>query len=81
MITGATPKRLRGILLGGKGNISVTANVAPRDMSDLCAAAMRGDAAVLRELVLDDDVECAGAAEDDDFLGFEAGEFGACCCG
>lgn len=28
---------------GGKGNISVTANVAPRAMHDLCAAAMRGD--------------------------------------
>ena len=27
------------MLLGGKGNISVTANVAPRAMSDLCAAA------------------------------------------
>ena len=38
------------ILLGGKGNISVTANVAPRDMSDLCAAAMRGDAATARAL-------------------------------
>ncbi len=29
------------MLLGGKGNISVTANVAPRAMSELCAAAMR----------------------------------------
>ena len=38
------------ILLGGKGNISVTANVAPRDMSDLCAAAMRGDADSARAL-------------------------------
>ena len=38
------------ILLGGKGNISVTANVAPRDMSDLCAAAMRGDADTARAL-------------------------------
>ncbi|MBC3870129.1 4-hydroxy-tetrahydrodipicolinate synthase [Undibacterium oligocarboniphilum] len=28
---------------GGKGNISVTANVAPKAMSELCAAAMRGD--------------------------------------
>ena len=32
------------MLMGGKGNISVTANVAPRAMSDLCAAAMAGDA-------------------------------------
>jgi len=38
------------ILLGGKGNISVTANVAPRDVSDLCAAAMRGDAATARAI-------------------------------
>ena len=32
------------MLLGGKGNISVTANVAPRAMSDMCKAAMNGDA-------------------------------------
>jgi 4-hydroxy-tetrahydrodipicolinate synthase len=32
------------MLLGGHGNISVTANVAPRAMADLCAAAMAGDA-------------------------------------
>jgi 4-hydroxy-tetrahydrodipicolinate synthase len=32
------------MLLGGHGNVSVTANVAPRAMSDLCAAAMAGDA-------------------------------------
>ena len=31
------------MLLGAKGNISVTANVAPRAMSDLCAAAIEGD--------------------------------------
>ena len=31
------------MLLGGHGNISVTANVAPRSMADLCAAAMAGD--------------------------------------
>ncbi len=30
---------------GGKGNISVTANVAPRAMHELCAAAIRGDIA------------------------------------
>jgi 4-hydroxy-tetrahydrodipicolinate synthase len=33
------------MLCGGKGNISVTANVAPRAMHELCAAAMRGDIA------------------------------------
>lgn len=38
------------ILLGGKGNISVTANVAPRKMSDLCAAALRGDVETARRL-------------------------------
>lgn len=31
------------ILIGAKGNISVTANVAPRAMADLCAAALAGD--------------------------------------
>jgi 4-hydroxy-tetrahydrodipicolinate synthase len=31
------------ILLGGKGNISVTANVAPQAMHDMCAAALAGD--------------------------------------
>ena len=33
------------ILLGGKGDISVTANVAPKAMHDMCAAALRGDRA------------------------------------
>ena len=31
------------ILLGAKGNISVTANVAPKAMHDMCAAALAGD--------------------------------------
>ena len=31
------------MLLGGKGNISVTANVAPRAMHELCSAALAGD--------------------------------------
>ena len=38
------------MLLGGKGNISVTANVAPRDMSDLCCRAMNGDAVKARAI-------------------------------
>ncbi|WP_137886588.1 4-hydroxy-tetrahydrodipicolinate synthase [Pseudomonas sp. 2FE] len=38
------------MLMGGKGNISVTANVAPRAMSELCAAAMRGDAVTARAI-------------------------------
>jgi len=31
------------MLLGGHGNVSVTANVAPRQMHELCKAAMAGD--------------------------------------
>jgi len=31
------------ILAGARGDISVTANVAPRDMHDMCAAALAGD--------------------------------------
>lgn len=38
------------ILMGAKGNISVTANVAPRAMSELCAAAMRGEAEAARAI-------------------------------
>ncbi len=38
------------MLMGGKGNISVTANVAPRAMSELCAAAMAGDAETARAI-------------------------------
>jgi 4-hydroxy-tetrahydrodipicolinate synthase len=32
------------MLLGGHGNVSVTANVAPRAMHDLCVAAIEGRA-------------------------------------
>ena len=32
------------MLLGGRGNVSVTANVAPRLMHELCTAAIEGDA-------------------------------------
>jgi len=38
------------ILLGGKGNISVTANVAPGVMAEACEAALAGDAARARAL-------------------------------
>jgi 4-hydroxy-tetrahydrodipicolinate synthase len=38
------------MLLGGKGIISVTANVAPRLMHEMCAAALAGDLAKAREL-------------------------------
>jgi 4-hydroxy-tetrahydrodipicolinate synthase len=38
------------ILAGGKGVISVTANVAPKQMSELCAAALAGDEAKARAI-------------------------------
>ena len=38
------------MLMGGKGNISVTANVAPRLMHELCAAAMADDVAKARAI-------------------------------
>ena len=38
-------RRSRYMLLGGNGVISVTANVAPRLMHEMCAAARAGDAA------------------------------------
>ena len=38
------------MLLGGQGVISVTANVAPRLMHDMCAAALRGDALSARAI-------------------------------
>lgn len=38
------------MLAGGKGNISVTANVAPRQMSELCRLAMAGKADEARAL-------------------------------
>ncbi|MCB5362270.1 4-hydroxy-tetrahydrodipicolinate synthase [Pusillimonas sp. CC-YST705] len=38
------------LLLGAQGNISVTANVAPKLMHDMCAAALAGDLAETRRL-------------------------------
>ena len=38
------------MLLGGKGVISVTANVAPRQMHQMCAAALAGDLNVARSI-------------------------------
>ncbi len=40
------------MLLGGRGNVSVTANVAPRLMHELCAAALSGDVHMARALHL-----------------------------
>ncbi|MGC4062905.1 MAG: 4-hydroxy-tetrahydrodipicolinate synthase [Aquabacterium sp.] len=42
--SGDDPTAVALMLLGGHGNISVTANVAPRGMADLCKAAMALDA-------------------------------------
>jgi 4-hydroxy-tetrahydrodipicolinate synthase len=40
------------MLLGGQGNVSVTANVAPRLMHELCMAAIQGDVGKARSLHL-----------------------------
>jgi 4-hydroxy-tetrahydrodipicolinate synthase len=40
------------MLLGGHGNVSVTANVAPRLMHEMCMAAIGGDVQKARELHL-----------------------------
>ncbi len=40
------------MLLGGDGNISVTANVAPQQMSEICAAAIAGKTELARSLNL-----------------------------
>ena len=42
--SGDDPTAVALMLCGGQGNISVTANVAPRLMHELCAAAVAGDA-------------------------------------
>jgi 4-hydroxy-tetrahydrodipicolinate synthase len=42
--SGDDPTAVALMLLGGHGNISVTANVAPRGMAELCKAAMAQDA-------------------------------------
>jgi 4-hydroxy-tetrahydrodipicolinate synthase len=43
--SGDDPTAIALMLLGGKGNVSVTANVAPRMMHELCMAAVAGNAA------------------------------------
>lgn len=43
--SGEDPATLEIMLAGGKGTISVTANVAPRLMHEMCAAALGGDRA------------------------------------
>ena len=48
--SGDDPTAMTLMFCGGAGNISVTANVAPRAMSELCAAAMKGDIAKAVEI-------------------------------
>jgi 4-hydroxy-tetrahydrodipicolinate synthase len=50
VFSGDDPTAAALMLLGGRGNISVTANVAPRLMHDLCAAALAMDVPKVREL-------------------------------
>jgi len=50
VFSGDDPTATALILLGARGNISVTANVAPRLMHELCAAALAGDVSKAREL-------------------------------
>ena len=44
IFSGDDPTAVHLMTMGGHGNISVTANVAPRDMAELCKAAMAQDA-------------------------------------
>ncbi len=48
--SGDDPSAAALMLLGARGNISVTANVAPRLMQELCAAAQAGDAVLTRQI-------------------------------
>jgi 4-hydroxy-tetrahydrodipicolinate synthase len=50
VLSGDDASARRSIFLGAKGLISVTANVAPRAVSDMVAAAMLGDAAAAERL-------------------------------
>ena len=50
--SGDDPTAVALMLCGGHGNVSVTANVAPRLMHELCVAAMAGDVARAMEIQL-----------------------------
>jgi 4-hydroxy-tetrahydrodipicolinate synthase len=50
VVSGDDATALPLMLLGGNGVISVTANVAPRLMHDMCSAALAGNAGAAREL-------------------------------
>lgn len=51
--SGDDPTAVALMLCGGQGNISVTANIAPRKMHELCAAAVRGDTHTAMRLQLE----------------------------
>ena len=48
--SGDDPTAIALMLLGGHGNVSVTANVAPRAMHELCVAAMAGQVRAATEI-------------------------------
>ena len=50
--SGDDPTAVALMLCGGHGNVSVTANVAPRLMHELCVAAMAGNVARAMEIQL-----------------------------
>jgi len=50
LYSGDDASALAFILMGGHGTISVTANVAPRLMHEMCMAALAGDVAKAREI-------------------------------
>ena len=50
LLSGDDATACESILLGCKGDISVTANVAPRLMHEMCKAALRGDRKLATEL-------------------------------
>jgi 4-hydroxy-tetrahydrodipicolinate synthase len=55
ILSGDDATACRSILMGCKGDISVTANVAPKLMHEMCAAALAGDRA--RALALDEKLQ------------------------
>ncbi|HSH92017.1 MAG TPA: 4-hydroxy-tetrahydrodipicolinate synthase [Ramlibacter sp.] len=48
--SGDDPTAVALMLCGGQGNVSVTANIAPRLMHELCMAAVKGDARTAMEI-------------------------------
>lgn len=50
VLSGDDASALDLIKLGGKGNVSVTANILPRKMSEMCIAAVEGDLTVAEKI-------------------------------